>query len=195
MKSDDYLRDNNILFTLDEYDDIFSDFDSADYAVRSLSGDFMNECRKASLDKKNVFNLIFLANKIKRDKTDELHIIKRLEHHFDKHYREKKKELYNIKKTGILWFIFGGLIMSLAMVFHYQEGFIFDVLVIFSEPAGWFMFWEGLAKIFIEAKKEMHDFEFYKKMSVAKIMFSTKLGYKTNHHIQNRSKHRKKKKN
>ncbi|MGE0793324.1 MAG: hypothetical protein AB7V77_04060 [Candidatus Woesearchaeota archaeon] len=175
MKKDEIdLRENNIIFNLNSYEDIFSDFDLADYKVRALSDDFIIECRKASIDKKQVFNLIFSCNNLKRSKKSEKQIIKRLENHFDKHYKEKKKEFHQIKKTGFMWFLFGGIIMSCAAFFHYKEGFLFDILTIFSEPAGWFMFWEGLAKVFIESKKELPHYRFYEKLSKAKIIFSSK---------------------
>ena len=39
------LKEGNISLILDSYDDIFSDFDQRDFSERSLSDDFLIECR------------------------------------------------------------------------------------------------------------------------------------------------------
>ena len=171
-KSDRRFKEGNISLILDNYDDIFSDFDPRPYTVRALSDDFLNECKKAIADKGNQIELRFLLPKKERNKDDEQGIKKRLRHHFQKHYFEKHREIRKIRTNGILWFFLGAIIMSAGTFLYKMQGFFFNFLFILAEPSGWFFFWEGLGKIFITSKTKLPDYIFYKKMSNAEIIFS-----------------------
>lgn len=168
------LKEGNIGLILDGFDDIFSDFDPRSYSEKTLSDDFLNECRKAARDKKDEeLELRLLLPKSKRNYAEEFTIKKRLKSHFLKHYQEKHKETRKIKREGFIWFFIGSIIMlGATFMLNYSE-FIFKYLVILSEPAGWFMFWEGLGKVFISSKAVQPELDFYKKMSHAKIVFNS----------------------
>ena len=45
------LREGNISLILDDYNDLFSDFDPRHYSERALSDDFLAESKRASRDK------------------------------------------------------------------------------------------------------------------------------------------------
>ena len=167
------LKEGNISLILDSYDDIFSDFDPRDYSERSLSDDFLIECKKAAIDKNHKLELRFLVPKSKRNMIEEVLIKKRLKEHFSKHFEDKRRELSKIRFSGFMWFVLGSIIMILStLIFpHIEEGFLFRLLFIISEPASWFFFWEGLEKVFITSKKTNPHYNFYKKMSKAEIHF------------------------
>lgn len=165
------FRQGNISLILDSYDDIFSDFDPRAYSYRSLSDDFLFECKKAVRDKHGKFELRLLIPRNKHNHVEEIKIIKRLKDHFQKHFNEKKKELNSIKLSGFIWFILGAIIMAFGANFLKHEGFFESLIVIISEPAGWFFFWEGLRKIFIDVKEKSQDYTFYQKMMHCNIMF------------------------
>ncbi|MDP3027785.1 MAG: hypothetical protein Q8N63_08835 [Nanoarchaeota archaeon] len=171
QKEEMSLREGNISLILDSYDDIFSDFDPRPYTVKQLSDDFLSECKKASVDKNNGIELRFLVPKHKRSANHEYEIRKRLRTHFQKHHKEKEKEIRQIKKEGLVWFFLGAVVMLISAYVYKFPGFLFEFIFVISQPAGWFFFWEGLGKIFMEAKKKKPDYEFYKKMSKAKIYF------------------------
>lgn len=167
------LREGNISIILDSYDDIFSDFDPREYSEKALSDDFLIECKKASKDKKSGAGLRFFAPKEKRNLKHEQMIKRRLREHFQKHFKEKELEIKRIKREGFVWFILGAVIM-IGGTFLYpvrDRGFLYTLAFIMSEPASWFFFWEGLGKIFITSKRELPDYEFYKKMSRVPIDF------------------------
>jgi len=173
MKKEEENIKEGIQLVLDSYPDIFSDFDARGYSEKALSDDFLYECKKAAVDKKEGLELSFLMPKSKRDKTTESMIKKRLKNHFLRHFHIKKKEIRKIRKIGFLWFFLGVVISILYATFlHDKSGFLFTFILIMAEPASWFLFWEGLGKIFIEARKEMPDYEFYKKMVHADIYFA-----------------------
>ncbi len=165
------VKEKNIGLILESYQDLFSDFDPRDFSQKAISDDFLIECRRATRDKEETFELNILLPNEKRNFRDELKIKKRLKLHFQKHFHEKEKEINSIKKEGIIWFFVGALIMFGATFLYETEKFILKFLFIISEPAGWFLFWEGLDKIFIDAKEKKSEFLFYKKMASVQINF------------------------
>jgi hypothetical protein len=108
------LKEGNIGLVLDSYEDIFSDFDPRPYSVKQLSDDFLSECKKASVDKNKELELRFLIPKNKRNSNHEYEIRKRLRNHFQKHFKEKEKEIRQIKRNGLIWFILGAIVMVAA---------------------------------------------------------------------------------
>ena len=165
------IKQGNISLILDNYDDIFSDFDPRNYSERALSDDFLNECRKAARDKDLELELRFLLPKVKRNLNDELKIKKRLKDHFLKHYKEKQIEIKKVKEEGLVWFIIGALIAFSATFLYDNKSFLSKFLIIVAEPAGWFTMWNGLDKIFSEIKRLNPELNFYKKMSNAQFYF------------------------
>ena len=165
------VREGNISLVLDSYNDIFSDFDPRDYSEKALSEDFLSECKRAARDKENHIELRLLIPIKKRNSTHENKIRKRLKDHFHRHFKIEEKEMKKTKSQGIAWFILGAIIITVGAFLSKYQGFIFNLLVTIAEPAGWFSFWEGLAKVFLIPKEEKLDLEFYKKMSTAKISF------------------------
>lgn len=167
------MQDGNISLILDNYEDIFSDFDPRPFSERALSDDFLQECKRASRDKDYKFELNFLVPKKERNLNHENLIKRRLKNHFQKHSKEKQKEVRSIRRQGILWFIFGAIFMFGATFLYGLTQFFYRFLLIIAEPAGWFMFWEGLIKVFMDAKEKLPEADFYTKMSEAKVTFTS----------------------
>lgn len=167
------IREGNISLVLDSYNEIFSDFDPRHYSQRALSDDFLVECKKAARDKDFELELRLLIPKLKRNIHQEFEIKKRLRSHFQRHYHEKLSERKKIKNQGIAWFLVGTLIMMLsAYLYGFEDlNFFLNIVRIMSEPAAWFLFWEGLNTVFMGSKDLRPDYDFYKKMSNAKIYF------------------------
>jgi len=70
---------------LQDYDDIYSDFDSRNYLKRRVSADFINELR-ISLKNKNekiINDLVLLLPREKRDPGSEQKITRNLQNYFD----------------------------------------------------------------------------------------------------------------
>lgn len=165
-----------ISLMLDEYNDIFSDFDPRPNLVRMLSVDFLDEIKRATRDKKEGLELNFLIPQHLREIKEENVIKKKLKNHFKKHYEVSQQEVKSILRQGILFVAFGVALMFLAtyVLFTFKEStFLTAFLVVILEPGGWFLFWEGLDLIVFESKKRSHDLVFYKKMSKARIYFNS----------------------
>lgn len=167
------LKDSEIGLWIDTYDDIFSDFDPREYSERALSQDFLEEAKRASRDKKEGIQLVFLAPKHIRNSGTESIVKKRLKDHFKKHSVEFKKDKMKTIREGLIFFILGILFMVAAtfVIAGQNMGFLITLLSVFLEPGGWFLFWQGLDLIIFRAREKAPELEFYKKMSRAEIIF------------------------
>lgn len=171
-KGDDYKANRDIPLILDSYGDIFSDFDPRPFSQKALSKDFLNECQKASTDKKDGIRLKFLIKKERRNIKNEEIIIKRIKDHFHKHLIEKRKELLKIKLIGLFWFIIGCFLIVFTTLFSSPDDIpLVKILIAMSHPAGWFFLWEGMGKVLIHSKEKKEEYIFHKKMDNAKISF------------------------
>lgn len=166
----------NISLWLDDYNDIFSDFDPRDNSVRALSVDFLEEAKRAATDKSEGLELNLLIPNAKRNFQTEQIIEHRLKNHFERHHAILKKETNSMIKNGLL-FVFAGIIIMIIATYvlvHYEEKTtIASFLLILFEPAGWFFFWEGLDIVLFKPKEKRSELEFYKKLSHSEINFNS----------------------
>ena len=165
---------SEISLWLENYDELFSGFDPRPYSHRALSNDFLSETKKASLDKDEKIDLELLIPSNKRDKPKEEIIRKRLREHFNRHLNLLKIEINHTVWKGFAFAITGIILMFVATLILFTYGdntLILSLLIILLEPAGWFLFWEGLDIILFESKKIKPDLEYYKKMSKCNINF------------------------
>jgi len=169
------LEISEISLWLDSYDDIFSDFDSRHYSERALSQDFLGEARRASRDKASgSIELKFLVPSYKRSPHHEMIIKKRLREHFRKHYLLLQKESKGIVKKGLIFTAVGIALMFIASYILFtdtKKTYMMHFLIVLLEPAGWFLFWEGMHMAMFDSKAKSPDFDFYKKMARCEIYF------------------------
>ena len=177
------MREGNIALILDDYDDIFSDFDPRPYADRAISDDFMNECRKAARNK-NVWELELrlLVPQARRNQGEETTIKHRLRSYFKKHQEQKEQEIKAIRRQGGLWLVIGAICMLVGTFLYTSSArgilglagtsFFYQLLIVIFEPAGWFFVWEGMDKILMGSKEQERDLAFHRKMALAHIEFS-----------------------
>ena len=170
------LKMSEISLWLDNYNDIFSDFDPRPYSQRALSDDFLQEAKRASKDKvSGSLELQFLIPHDKRNTQLENTIKKRLREHFKKHYLQINQEVKGIIRKGLIFMFFGIIFMFLAtfILFKYgsEKNILMSFLIVLLEPAGWFSFWEGLNLIIFNSKKKKPELDFYEKMSSSEILF------------------------
>lgn len=169
------LRQGNVSLILESYNDLFSDFDPRPYSERALSDDFLNECRRAVRDRKEgeLLQLDLMIQNTKRSANDENKIKTRLKKHFQKHFIEKQREMRKIIRRGIYWAILGAALILLSTFIAEHSGFIYKLMFVIAEPAGWFTIWTGLERIFSTTEDKRPEFEFYRKMAKLQIFFES----------------------
>lgn len=110
---ENHLKLNSIHISLDEYDDIFSDFDPLPYSDRTLSDDFLKELRKHDLHEKDQkINIHFSIPKVLRIIKTESLIKKRLKSYFDFRFLNINKKMQYQLFLGIFSFLFGILLLA-----------------------------------------------------------------------------------
>ncbi|MDP9249275.1 MAG: hypothetical protein M3M85_02045 [bacterium] len=159
-----------ISLRLEKYTDIFSDFDIRPYSKRALSVDFLDEIRGVISDKKDEEGIEIILNMPEKDRNEshETVIKERIAGHFKRQYKSLQKEKRRVLRLGISMVILGIISMILATFIIFEdpaENLMLSFLVVFLEPAAWFLLWEGMDQIIFHSKKINPDLNFYKKMS------------------------------
>ena len=111
---------------LEEYNDIYSDFDSRNYLKRRVSDDFVNELRIALKNKNNkIDDLVLLLPQVKRNIQTEQKIIQNLKNYFKQLLNLNTEKYNNNLKRGILLFIIATFLMvvnsKLMLAFGYLQ--------------------------------------------------------------------------
>ena len=161
---------------LDNYDNIFSDFDPRSYAHRELSDDFLIEAKKVTHEvSPGELDLTFLIPAGVRDPNTEKVIKERLHAHFKKMAHLLHMDYRKQVRKGISLVVLGVVFMMMATTFSVvsESSFWGHLLRVVFEPAGWFCMWTGLDNIFTQSKSEKMEFLFNKKMAHAGIQFDT----------------------
>jgi hypothetical protein len=166
-KSPKAVETDTISLRLDQYDDIFSDFDMRPYSERALSSDFLDEIRRASSDKSDgAIELMLYVRQTDRNPTVEPVITERLMAHFKRHHLLEKKKKKSILTKGFSMVLLGVLCMIVATHVLLQDSHeSASILAMFLEPVALFLLWEGMDQIIFTSKSIEPELSFYKKMS------------------------------
>ena len=168
------LQMSEVSLWLYSYDDIFSDFDPRPYSEKALSEDFLTEAKKISKEKSSgQLQLKFSVPAKSRDAEKEKAIKKRLHEHFKKHHVLLKIEKRDTLKMGFSLATLGLAMMLLSAYVRYLNNpqFMFMLLFVILEPAGWFMAWYGFDHIFQIFRRMNPEVDFYERMSKSDISF------------------------
>lgn len=157
---------------LDTYNDIFSSFDPRDYAEKSFSDDFLDECKKIVIDKwVDVIELRLMIPESQRQEWYEWVIKKRLHSYFlqQSHLTEKRRKyaLYHARYLIWLWI---GLWFFIAYIVRILPVWTFATVI--GEPISWLLLWNWVERLmkFYDWSEWSED-SYVHKLSHAKIHF------------------------
>jgi hypothetical protein len=158
---------------IDDYDDIFSDFDPRPFGQRALSEDFLAEARRAVRDRReSIPALRFLVPAPARNAADEATIRKRLREHFRKHADRLRRARRRRTAAGLAVATAGFAVMTAsALVRGQPETFWRTLLHVLLEPSGWFAVWFGLDQLVYGTRDVTREYDFYRKMVRADVVF------------------------
>jgi len=161
---------NSLQIGLDDYDDVFSDFDTAPYATRLLSDDLIKEMRKHhSETKKGQFVVLFTLPKAQRSQKVESVIRKRLKEYFKAQLDRTEGEADSIRNNGFLR-VGAGFALSLPLFLF--PGFE-DLPILSLLPAlFWYLAWSGFERILDESRVLRRKKRFFENFMSAQYNFS-----------------------
>ena len=143
-----------ITIALDNYDDIFSDFDPRPYQERELSEDFLKEIQRRYMeDRKGRFEVHFTIPSMERDAKEEALIKKRLREHFTFMAKHENEIIGQIKTRGYAYIVIGAVVLlaDVFALFWLQESSAFyQILSVLLVPAGWYGMFTGIGKVIDE---------------------------------------------
>jgi len=156
---------------IDNWDDIFSDFDPRPLSVRTVSEDFLDELKKRYKETRTgEFIITIYAPCALRNEESEKMVTHRLKKHFHQKFLQKKKVITIIRIRGVI-FVFVGIcsltFLTLATYFKFLSDLAIQIAGIFLMPLGWFGFWEGLSKIVDTSPAVVGDEKLFRKLSKA----------------------------
>jgi hypothetical protein len=161
---------------LDDYNDIYSDFDSRHYSKRRISEDFIAELQLAFANKGGfVQDVLLLLPQEKRNKQVEPIVAESLHSLFDKR-RMNQYFAARKKRNGALLLVFAGIIVMMIgalITYRITDTMLSHFLRILIEPAGWFMLWTGLDRLIYDLKKLRKEATFYRELAGVKWHFQS----------------------
>ncbi len=136
---------------IDDWDDVFSDFDPRPLRERTLSEDFIQELKKRYRETRiGTFLISLYAPVTLRSDESEKIVTQRLRRHFKRLALQRQRELGRIRLRGCIFVVVGICLLSfltLATYYSLFSAFMIDLLGIILMPLGWFGIWEGFSKI------------------------------------------------
>ncbi len=163
-----------ISIVLDNYDDIFSDFDPRQYWRRELSEDFLKELSRRYLeDSKGNFEVRFFIPAYERDPKAETVIKKRLRGHFLLEAKRVQKEVEGIRNKAMVYIAAGvGVLLIETLVTLFAQNDILPKLAgILTLPVGWFLVWTGTERILDFSPSIMKQVHIYEKFAKCNYLF------------------------
>ncbi|MFH1520362.1 MAG: hypothetical protein ABID61_01830 [Candidatus Micrarchaeota archaeon] len=156
---------------LDNYDDIFSDFDPSPYGTRLLSEDFLRELsRRYSQKKKGEFIVNFTIPANERSEKTESLIKKRFKDYFKQELKNLEKIQKDKRFDGMIRILVG--ILLSALLITVPELDTTPILTIFSVLL-WYVLWSGFELIFDASREFKRKLVFTENFMKAKYNFVT----------------------
>ncbi|MEM3362429.1 MAG: hypothetical protein QXV83_00260 [Candidatus Anstonellaceae archaeon] len=159
---------------LDDYGDIFSDFDPRPYIKRQVSDDFIVELKKRIRETpKGEFEVAFYLPKEKRNLKIEANIKKRIREYFDSELKQLENKIKHKDNRHLLYLVSGLVILFLSTYLNieYQQDSLIVIGANLILPLGWFSIWVSLDYFLNQKKEEDEKISFFKKMKKCDFKF------------------------
>ena len=165
---------SSIVIALDDYNDIFSDFDVSPYQERLLSDDFLKEIQKRYMEsKKGDIEVKLSLPAHLRDMKVEGIIKKRLREYFNFQTKEIENEIKKRRINGAIYLAVGFFLLAIEYNLTSPDvsQSLPHPLSVLLLPAGWFSMWTGLELIIQVPEKITEQKKLYAKFAKANYSF------------------------
>lgn len=159
-------------FWLDDYGEIFSDFDPSPYSKRAISEDFIAEMMRRFPEFREHFVIRMSVPKELRSPKDEATIRKRLKEYFSRMRGKTEKKITMERRRGAIYFAGGFVVLALLLFLEGTEAPIsVKLLSLVLAPLGWFGVWEGTRHLIEGPEEYTRKRKLYGALSEAKYEF------------------------
>lgn len=161
---------------MDDYDDIYSDFDSRNYIKRRVSEDFIHELKNAlKYRKERINDLILLLPPEKRNEINEKMISGSLKEFFTGQMTFSSGKCTRKLNGGLAAGIIGIMIMIGNAIAGFKGAHTLPLisLRVILEPAGWFLLWASFDFLFYDWQGLKKEREFFKELAEMNIHFKS----------------------
>jgi hypothetical protein len=159
----------SVQVALDEYDDLFSDFDPSPYETKILSDDFLLELRKRYAETKSGELVVhFTIPSGRRSEKIEAIVKKRLKEYFKAQHTKLGKNVRDIRMRGLLRVVAGAAVLVVAFGFASSVSLALENLLLV--PA-WFLLWSGFDNLLDAPTKLASEMRFNERFMKAKYNF------------------------
>jgi hypothetical protein len=167
---------SEVVLWIDNYSELFSDFDPRSLAERMVSDDFINQVKHAVREiprKLRVLKLL-VPEKI-RQPDDEVIIRRRLGTYFSYQHEQLTRMNREVRRKGF-YFSAAGLIFLLIASYLKElkvTQFYMTFLLTLLEPGGWFLLWTGFDYFMNYSGNRLQDVAFFNRMAGVHIEFGS----------------------
>lgn len=167
-------HEDDVTIWIDNYDDLFSDFDPRPFEQRAISDDFVLQVKKVAKESKGKIHLLHILVPEAAEKSYDNKVIrKRIERFFTTMFEKLREDVRKARSRGIALFLSGVVLMMISGYLNFLElsSLWKTSLLVLTEPGGWFLFWSGLDLLFNYARNRNSELSFYRNMSTVHVQF------------------------
>ena len=161
-----------IVIALDDYDDLFSDFDIRGFGERALSWDLLDELhvRLRRTRKLADLDIVFILPSALRRSDHELLIVERMRSFFEERRENYFREDRKAKRQSLLYLAVG-LVLSIGANLVVER---FSFLPLFGDFVlipSWFFVWSGFDLLITNRKEISRKRKYYEALSSSRTLF------------------------
>jgi len=160
--------------SLDDYDDIYNDWDPSPFKRRFIEDEF-NEFILSSADdipsKNNMIIALYLPES-KKDIEKEKAVQQAYENYYLYAIEKEERGWANLRKKNAFYFVFSMILLWLGYFYLDTSGNIFlDVIREGTFIGGWVFLWEFITNVFITRREFQSGLKLYKRLYISEIRF------------------------
>jgi hypothetical protein len=171
-----YENDTNtylIDVALDDYDDVYDDWDPAPFKRRFIQEEFDYFIVSSAEDipfKYNVSIVLYLPEQ-KMDKNKEIAVESAYRNYYSYELGKINKSRIRVSKKSLYYFLLSMFFLTLGYFLHYDENFVFNILKEGVIIGGWVFLWEFFTNLFIILRDLSLKYKAYRRLYESEIRF------------------------
>lgn len=160
--------------SLDDYDDVYDEWDPAPFKKRFIQEEFDDFIVSSAEDipMKYNLNIVLYLPKDKKDANKETAVEAAYQNYYSYEIVKIAKNLAKLRKRNISYFLLAILFLSLGYIFQFgPDNVAFDVIQEGIFIGGWVFLWEFFTDIIITRKKLIAEHKLYKRILQSELSF------------------------